>query len=597
MHKAMSDIGFKCFRFWKTQEREFMSFNAFTMPALPQPPPAGLNDTLNGGSTALESCRYNQSADKGQSFLSTLNQINDHQYDHSRDTACAENTAGVSDDTDNQSVTSGKMGTPGDNPHDDMGDTGGAGSAQAAPCIHPSHALRRIHQHLFNFLMSDESSLSDAIDPDSTAGSRPSWLADLIAFLEPEGQPVPNGQVGIGLFEQLQTNISPELNNLYFLQQLAAGVFNHQDNVALMRFNTQFWGFGDWMAMSANDLNDQTRAFGAHANPAIIHLLHMQGLDSSVLGFPAEADGAGGQTPAANLTTIDLNGEFLFKMSAYSQQGGSDISENNPAAVMGSAKDGRLFPLATDSQNMENAAETKFQLENKNSLIDQAQAANPKSASEVAMAKPAEDAFNLKGSALNTQMPLSAEVVDKVVQIEGENKDSSLLQGQDQMSQRLAKFENATQTSESAQRSLSSQAAMNQIVQKAVLLLNNGQNEVRIHLKPEFLGQIQMQIVTDSHQVAIKILAENPFVKDMLESNLNQLKADLQAQHLNVGELEVSVAHDSHSGAKNQTAGEALKSSASRSDAAGDDERSEEPDQAQADGSETMAENAIDYFA
>ena len=137
---------------------------------------------------------------------------------------------------------------------------------------------------------------------------------------------------------------------------------------------------------------------------------------------------------------------------------------------------------------------------------------------------------------------------------------------------------------------------MNQIVQKAVLSFNNGQNEVRIDLKPEFLGHIRMQIVTDSHQVAVKIIAESHFVKDMLESNLNQLKADLQAQGLKVDGLAVSVAHDSHSGAKNQTAGQSSKSGALDDDTTSDEGQSEEAIESQTD-SETMAENAIDFFA
>ena len=96
---------------------------------------------------------------------------------------------------------------------------------------------------------------------------------------------------------------------------------------------------------------------------------------------------------------------------------------------------------------------------------------------------------------------------------------------------------------------------------------------------------------------AVKILAESPLTKDMLESNLNQLKADLQAQGLKVDQLDVSVAHDSHSGAHNQTAAQQSKSGAARGEADSEENPSAESLESQAGESETTAENAIDFFA
>jgi len=604
VQNAVANIVFNRFAQSKNTRKQIMSFNEFMLPALPQTSVPGLSGTDNNGSSGLKSCRHNESADKGQRFLDTLNQISDKKYDRSRESSGAENRAGISDNSDCGSIVPQKMNKSNDNPHADLEDTGASESAQTVACRHPSQALGLIHEQFSNFLMSANGSFSAANLPDSTTATRYSLLANLIADLQPEGQAVSNGQVGIGLFEQLQANNSPDAKNLYFFEQLAARALNHQNGDTALGITTQFWGLGNWMAtLSAGNLSLQTEVLGPPANPALTHLLHMQGVNSPVLGLNAGGDGLSEQKPAANTATIDLNAEFLLKMPVQSQQAGSNITENTQTAVVGNTKDGRLSSLAAGIQNSEITAETKFQHETKNSQMHPLpaadrpsdQTANSKLAAEVATGKPVEEAFNLKGAAFKNQMPLAGQVVDKVIQIDGENKDSSLLHGQDQMSDRLAKFETATSTSESTQRSLSSQA-MNQIVQKAVLSFNNGQNEIRIDLKPEFLGHIRMHIVTDSHQVVVKILAESPFVKDMLESNLNQLKADLQAQGLKVDELEVSVAHDSHSG-KNQTPAEASKSSALRDDPASDDGQSEEQIESQADGSESIAENAIDYFA
>jgi hypothetical protein len=85
---------------------------------------------------------------------------------------------------------------------------------------------------------------------------------------------------------------------------------------------------------------------------------------------------------------------------------------------------------------------------------------------------------------------------------------------------------------------------LNQIVQKAVLHLKNGQNEVRMNLKPDFLGQIRMQIITDSQQVTVRIITEFPMVKELIENNVQQLKSDLQNHGLEIDELEVSVSQN-----------------------------------------------------
>jgi hypothetical protein len=83
-----------------------------------------------------------------------------------------------------------------------------------------------------------------------------------------------------------------------------------------------------------------------------------------------------------------------------------------------------------------------------------------------------------------------------------------------------------------------------QIVQRAAVHVKNDQGEIRIDLKPEFLGHVRLQIVTDNQQVTVRILTELPMVRDMIESNIQQLKSDLQQQGLQVERVEVAVADD-----------------------------------------------------
>jgi flagellar hook-length control protein FliK len=225
------------------------------------------------------------------------------------------------------------------------------------------------------------------------------------------------------------------------------------------------------------------------------------------------------------------------------------------------------------------------------------QPAYPNSAAEAITAKTPEEALGIKSAVLTSEiLPLDAPG-NKISRIDGDSKDSGFAFSQDQMPQHAARLENAAQPSETAQRGLMPQT-LNQIVQKAVLSFNKGQHEVQIHLKPDYLGHIRMQIVSEGPQVAVRIVAELPFVKDMLENNLHQLKAELQAQGLKVDELEVSVADDSRTDDdKHQKAAEVLRARALKNSRFSVDAAAEEQNGMHTGPGNGIAESAIDYFA
>lgn len=81
-----------------------------------------------------------------------------------------------------------------------------------------------------------------------------------------------------------------------------------------------------------------------------------------------------------------------------------------------------------------------------------------------------------------------------------------------------------------------------QIVQRAALLARDGRTEMRIDLKPEALGQVRLQIMTEYQQVSVRIFAEHAGVREIIESHMAQLKSDLQQQGLQIDRLEVAVA-------------------------------------------------------
>ena len=72
-----------------------------------------------------------------------------------------------------------------------------------------------------------------------------------------------------------------------------------------------------------------------------------------------------------------------------------------------------------------------------------------------------------------------------------------------------------------------------------------GQRELRIQLHPPELGRVHMKIGLENHQVVLRIDVDNPFVKDLIENNLGQLRQSLQDQGLRMDQCAVTVSdHD-----------------------------------------------------
>ncbi|MBT8363444.1 MAG: flagellar hook-length control protein FliK [Deltaproteobacteria bacterium] len=145
---------------------------------------------------------------------------------------------------------------------------------------------------------------------------------------------------------------------------------------------------------------------------------------------------------------------------------------------------------------------------------------------------------------IKTQLGPATEKSSQVIKTEAGTSENGLLNSPSQNTEKSAETGPSSKELETGQSSLRTQT-MDQIVRRAVIQLRNGQHEARIDLRPEFLGHIRMQVVSENQQVTVKILAEHGFVKDMIENNAHQLKADLQQHGLEIDKLEVSVSRDS----------------------------------------------------
>ena len=563
-----------------------MSSDAFMLPALPQTPASGFKGAAAKGSAGFKSNPLRESSDPSKSFSATLNRISDHRYGSKPEATPAEKPAVASRGSDTDSASTQKMSKTTDPPHDHIEENQTSRSKKTPSAIYPLQAFGLMPFHLMKVAIVDDGSW--AVEPPSGSITEPIlfMLNDLIGHLHPQRQQVDGEQLGIGPFEQLQANISPDATNRAF-------------------FESWQWMFPSASTAPEGTINGQPELSGINGNAPLNSLLQMLGMGTTGAAWDINPDTGSSQGPkmAAGQEGAHLDGALLDRLTALLQSAQTSVSENAKIAAAG--HDGSLSSWATGNSNLETLLEAQAKQMSENSQPLKFQEtlkaaaehpANPNSATEGITVKTPEEVLGIRSAVQKSEMlPVDA-LGNKVSQIDGDSKDSGLLFSQDQMPQHLARLENGVHSSEASQRSLMSQT-LNQIVQKAVLSLHNGQHEVQLELKPDFLGHIRMQIVSEGQHVAIKMVAEFPFVKDMLENNLHQLKADLQAQGLDIDELEVSVAHDSHAGNEPDKNTEAARLQAVKNGTDSDDGSSEEPGQTQSWDGDPMAETAIDYFA
>ena len=185
----------------------------------------------------------------------------------------------------------------------------------------------------------------------------------------------------------------------------------------------------------------------------------------------------------------------------------------------------------------------------------------------------------------------------RLVKIEAATHDNGQLNSQAQTSEKAPESVSSSKETEAGQRELRTQT-LEQIVRRAVIQVREGRHEARIDLKPDFLGHVRMQVITENQQVTVKILTEFGFVKEMIDNNIQQLKADLQHQGLEVDKLDVSVSRDAN-GNKHPQENTQHARNLHRKDNSDDrgDAREERERPTDRSGPRAQGVSTVDYFA
>ncbi|MFZ3172775.1 MAG: flagellar hook-length control protein FliK [Carboxydocellales bacterium] len=97
-------------------------------------------------------------------------------------------------------------------------------------------------------------------------------------------------------------------------------------------------------------------------------------------------------------------------------------------------------------------------------------------------------------------------------------------------------------------REIVNQMVFQQIVNNSHMLIGKDHSEIKIQLKPEFLGKVSLEISIEKGVVKAEIVAENQQVKQLIEANLGNLRQTLTNQGLKVSQLVVNLGGQSQFG-------------------------------------------------
>jgi flagellar hook-length control protein FliK len=114
---------------------------------------------------------------------------------------------------------------------------------------------------------------------------------------------------------------------------------------------------------------------------------------------------------------------------------------------------------------------------------------------------------------------------------------------QNAISQATDKLMSTLRTNETGTMRQLEQSVITQVVEKLNVAMKTGITEIRVMLRPESLGEVQLKIKVEGDVVTGKMYVESQQVKHIVEANLQTLKDSLSQHNLSVGSFSVDVNH------------------------------------------------------
>lgn len=81
---------------------------------------------------------------------------------------------------------------------------------------------------------------------------------------------------------------------------------------------------------------------------------------------------------------------------------------------------------------------------------------------------------------------------------------------------------------------------INQIVERARTMVENGKQSMKMQLQPESLGEVKLEVSVDGNSVSARFKVESKSVKQTLNSSIDQLKQSIQDIGLDIDGVDIS---------------------------------------------------------
>jgi flagellar hook-length control protein FliK len=83
-----------------------------------------------------------------------------------------------------------------------------------------------------------------------------------------------------------------------------------------------------------------------------------------------------------------------------------------------------------------------------------------------------------------------------------------------------------------------------EVIQKASYMAKDGGGEMKIQLRPDGLGQVDLKVTVNNGTVNVEMIAENAETKKLLEGGLDSLKHSLSSGKVNVEAIKVDIGNN-----------------------------------------------------
>jgi flagellar hook-length control protein FliK len=163
-----------------------------------------------------------------------------------------------------------------------------------------------------------------------------------------------------------------------------------------------------------------------------------------------------------------------------------------------------------------------------------------------------------KESGLTETEPLSGLTGDKTISASRTTPDLTTVQNRPALKGRLDRVDGDVQASlqsplpdaavpvkdvnviKESGRPVTQNELFSQIVEHGKIMVSNGHSEIELHLKPDHLGKLKLQISLENQIVTARFVAESEQVKQIIETGLTDLKRALQDSGIQAENLMVA---------------------------------------------------------